>query len=296
MDTKIIMISNIKGGVGKTSSVAALGDVLARKMGKNVLLIDADPQGSLSHQFGYDPDENAIENTFDAFLMGEYKARKDGKGNESKPSFYFNEAVLKKPRSSIDGKYKTLQIMCSSSALQAVYNTFNSDSTDAASIIRRFLFWLKDNKMFDYVLIDTFPTMSSALWQFLLGSDYLMIPLPPEQEAMIGAERLLTIFNTAIDSKSDFIYKDLQFLGFFFCNIAQKGRADKLYRQNKGEFWDEETFFESIVPKSTAVINAQNRCAPVTAVYPNSPAALGYINLAKEMEIRIQKMEEEQRG
>lgn len=291
MDTNIVMISNIKGGVGKTSSVAALGDVLARKMDKKVLLIDADPQGSLSHQFGYDPDEDAIENTFDAFLSSEYQARRDGKSYELKPSFYFNEAVLKKPRSKIDGKYKNLQIMCSSSKLQTVYNTFNSDSTDAASIIRRFLFWLKDSKLFDYVLIDTFPTMSSALWQFLLGSDYLMIPLPPEQEALIGAERLLTIFNTAIDSKKDFMYKKLQFLGFFFCNIAQKGVADKTYRQNKGEYWDEETFFEAIVPKSTAVLNAQNRCAPVTAVYPHSSASLGYIKVAKEMEVRIQKLE-----
>ena len=44
MGTKIIIVANNKGGVGKTSSVAALGDVLARKMDKKVLLIDADSQ------------------------------------------------------------------------------------------------------------------------------------------------------------------------------------------------------------------------------------------------------------
>ena len=54
---RVIAVSNQKGGVGKTVSCVNLGIGLAQE-GKKVLLIDADPQGSLTISLGYEePDE-----------------------------------------------------------------------------------------------------------------------------------------------------------------------------------------------------------------------------------------------
>ena len=52
MATNVIAVTNQKGGVGKTTTCANLGIGLARS-GKKVLLVDTDPQGSLSISLGY---------------------------------------------------------------------------------------------------------------------------------------------------------------------------------------------------------------------------------------------------
>ena len=64
---KVITVSNQKGGTAKTTSCVNLGIGLASN-GKRVLLIDADPQGSLSISLGYqEPD--SFENTLATLMM-----------------------------------------------------------------------------------------------------------------------------------------------------------------------------------------------------------------------------------
>ena len=62
---RIWAVANQKGGVGKTTSVVALGGLLAQR-GKRVLVVDLDPHGSLTSWFGYDPDTIA-HSVFDLF-------------------------------------------------------------------------------------------------------------------------------------------------------------------------------------------------------------------------------------
>lgn len=71
---KVITVSNQKGGTAKTTTCVNLGIGLARE-GKRVLVIDADPQGSLTISLGYsDPDGipvlNKIPRTWKSYLCG----------------------------------------------------------------------------------------------------------------------------------------------------------------------------------------------------------------------------------
>ena len=63
---RVIAVSNQKGGVGKTVSCVNLGIGLAQE-GKKVLLIDADPQGSLTISLGYEEPDEMEGGTAEAF-------------------------------------------------------------------------------------------------------------------------------------------------------------------------------------------------------------------------------------
>jgi chromosome partitioning protein len=57
--TQVLAVANQKGGVAKTTTVASLGAAMVEK-GKRVLLVDLDPQGSLTFSLGHDPDKLAV--------------------------------------------------------------------------------------------------------------------------------------------------------------------------------------------------------------------------------------------
>ena len=54
--TRVLAVANQKGGVAKTTTVASLGAAMVEQ-GKKVLLVDLDPQGSLTFSLGHDPDK-----------------------------------------------------------------------------------------------------------------------------------------------------------------------------------------------------------------------------------------------
>ena len=64
MKTYVIVVTNNKGGVGKTTVTYGLAQALT-KHGQKVLLIDSDPQGSLSRRSGYEPKEYTGKSLYD---------------------------------------------------------------------------------------------------------------------------------------------------------------------------------------------------------------------------------------
>ncbi|MGO1463635.1 MAG: ParA family protein [Oleiphilaceae bacterium] len=165
---RIWAVANQKGGVGKTTSVVALGGLLAER-GKRVLVVDLDPHGSLTSWFGYDPDTLA-HSVFDLF-------QHQGQVPEGLPAQLITET-------SCPG----LSLLPASTALATLERRMVGVE-GMGLIVSRALTQLWDD--FDYVILDNTPSLGVLMVNALAAAQHLVIPVQTEFLAIKGLERML---------------------------------------------------------------------------------------------------------
>ena len=165
---RIWAVANQKGGVGKTTSVVALGGLLAER-GKRVLLVDLDPHGSLTSWFGHDPD-SISHSVFDLF-------QHQGKVPTGLPAQLISETDF-------DGLF----LLPASTALATLERKMVGVE-GMGLIISRALAQLWDD--FDYVLLDNTPSLGVLMVNALAAAQHLIIPVQTEFLAIKGLERML---------------------------------------------------------------------------------------------------------
>lgn len=165
---RIWAVANQKGGVGKTTTVVALGGLLAER-GKRVLVVDLDPHGSLTSWFGYDPD-TLSHSVFDLF-------QHQGKVPDGLPAQLISET-------SCDG----MSLLPASTALATLERKMVGVE-GMGRIISRALAGLWDD--FDYVLLDNTPSLGVLMVNALAAAQQLIIPVQTEFLAIKGLERML---------------------------------------------------------------------------------------------------------
>ena len=158
----VISIANNKGGVGKTTTTLHLGAALA-DMGKRVLLVDLDPQSSLTIYLGYDP-VGFDKNTYHL----------------------------------ITRKVNPADIILSTSILfldlmPASIDLASAEIEVSAAFSREFILKEQLEKLgerYDYVLIDNMPSLGVLTVNSLMASDYVVVPVEPTYLAYKGLEMI----------------------------------------------------------------------------------------------------------
>lgn len=157
---KVISISNHKGGVGKTTSAINIGAGLS-KMGFKVLLIDLDPQANLSQSLGLiDP-----ERTIYGSLRGEY---------ELTPV----EVI------------KNLRVVPSTLDLSGAEVELSGEA-GREYILKELIDPIRDS--YDYILIDSPPSLGLLTINAFTASDWVFIPLQAEYLALQGLAKLIEV-------------------------------------------------------------------------------------------------------
>ena len=254
----VICIANQKGGVGKTTTTAALAEGLSEK-GKRVLLIDWDPQGSLTITMGFSPEEMRI--TGYELLAGIIR-------NKDNPSI--NDVILRTHNPNIDLIPANVEL--SQAELDLV------EVAGRELVLKKMIQPVR--RSYDFILVDCLPSLGLLTVNALAASDKVLIPVQADFLAMKG---LVLLLDTIIRVK-DRINPALEISGILFTmtNIRTL-HSREVIEMTKRIFGSRIRVFDTIVPVSVRFKEAPVAGQSIITYAANTDGANAYRQLAREV-------------
>ena len=255
-ETKIIAFANNKGGSGKSTTCSNIGFVLAQQ-GYRVLMVDADMQQNLSLSFF--GEEDVLD--FSESGKNLFAAIKD-EGDAS---------TLVRAT-----KYEGLDLIPSGILMSgAEYELYGKN--DREKVLSRVLANIKNSGEYDFILIDSPPTLGMLVMNIMCASDFLLIPIEASPWGLFGLANMLDFF-----AKAKSVNPGLSLLGIA---ITKADERKSYFRQTTGFLSELENVrvFKSYIRVDSAVEWAQDNSQPVTAYKKSSRSAKEYVEMTKEM-------------
>ena len=249
---RTIAISSFKGGTAKTSTILHVGAALAKFHKKRVLLIDFDAQANLSTGLGFDPDE---QDSMAPVLQGEKKIK---------------EVIL--PTST-----PNLFIIPADTWLERVEVT-GALAGDRYSHER--LKQILSPLDYDFILIDTPPSLCWLTESALIAAHYSLISATPEFYSMKGLQRLSLFLNNVSERHS------LNVVGISLSFWHPRGKSNEEF-QNIIENIFPKKLLSSKIRRDIAISEASIYGKPIFETAPKSRASEDYRQLTKELLSRM---------
>jgi len=258
----IIAVNNNKGGVLKTTTTSNLAGVLASKK-KRVLLVDADNQSNLALSFGHNPD-NYRTTLYDVLVGGV------------------------PPEDAIQQVNEYIDLLPSNDELISFEFDVIGDTetfTEPFFLMKKALSHLVP--LYDYILIDTPPSLSLMNGNVFAFADKILIPYQPEAYSM---RSLLAVIRTIKEFTSD-INPSLDILGVVFTKVIANSNLHGAIIQETKKYAVEKDVhvFETMIPRSVQYANSIGFDAKPLTFLKKSEKGKLYFDLWDEIEIEIRK-------
>jgi chromosome partitioning protein len=258
--TRVLAVSNQKGGVGKTTTAINLGTALAA-IGEKVLIVDMDPQGNASTGLGV-PRETRRVTIYDVIVDG--RSVDDSAVHTSVPGLHIIPA---------DADMSGVEIELS----QADRRSFRLRDALAGQG--------KDGQTrYDYVLIDCPPSLNLLTLNAMAAADAVLVPLQCEFFALEGLTQLMKTVEMVRQSLNPALEIQGLVLTMYDRRSALSGQVANDVRAHFGD-----KVYESVIPRNVRVAEAPSFGKPALIYDLKCAGSQAYLRLAREVVARERK-------
>ena len=256
----VFCLINQKGGCGKTSTCFHLAGAFAAS-GRSVLLVDADPQGSISQGF-FGPEfvEHLPAGRTLAVLFDEHLQFAD------------------RSRLAVPTDFDDIAVVPANHHL-AAYNAPQPERTGDRQYGLKEL--LEELPSYGVVLIDCPPNLYACSWNAMVAADHVLIPVPPEDFGTQGIRAVHQAINNART-----LNPGLRRLGHLLTRVDSRLLIHRSYEHELREAYGSYVL-DTTIPEASAFKVALTRRRPVEFHEPNSKAARLTRELMNEIDTRI---------
>ncbi len=243
-----IAVLNQKGGVGKTTSVINLASYLG-KSGKQVTVVDFDPQGNATSGLGID--KLSLNSTiYDIVINGED----------------LTDVLL-------ETRFENISLLPTNQQLAGA----EVELAGAEGREQKLSDSLKSHET-DFVLIDCPPSLGLLTINALVAADYVLIPVQSEYYALEGLSQLITVIERVRESFN----QNLKILGIVLTMAdSRTSLADQVESEVRKHF--EDLVFKTVIPRNVRLAEAPSFGKPISEHDKWSRGAHAYKNLTKEI-------------
>lgn len=249
---KVICVTNQKGGVGKTTTAVNLSYYLAKNKLKT-LLVDFDPQGNATSGLGIDKNDKSLGFTMTEVLLGQAPLANAIRHTKYK-NFDIAPATPELANAEVEITTQQRKFTRLRDAIQAISTNY------------------------DYVIIDSPPSLSLLTVNGMIASNYLLIPVQTEFYALEGVAQLLESMKLVMKQANP----NLKLLGVVATMYDKRtSLSPQVFAEIKKYF--KHLTFKTTIPRNVRVAEAPSHGVPVGAYDKFSKGAKAYKDLTKEI-------------
>lgn len=246
----VFVVANQKGGIGKSTTATNLAGILGKKA--KTLLIDADPQGNSSST--YEAKIEDVATLYDVIIDSDKLPIKDAIQHTDNGDIVASDPLLVKAEKMLDGD------------VEGFYRLKDA---------------LEELDDYQYIVIDTAPSLNIILYNCLIAADKVIIPVTADSYAMQGIKQLYDTI-MAVKRRQN---RDLTIAGLLLVRYSGRSNLEREIRESIEDSAKQmdTKLFKTVIRECVKTKEAQEHKKLLIDYAPNCTTCLDYQEFAKEV-------------